>query len=42
MSRSMADALSELCSQFFKGDSSALLAAMASGLVPKSEYRSLE
>jgi len=40
--RSMVDALSELCSPFLNGGNSALIAAIASGLFPKSEYRSLE
>ena len=42
MTRSMVDALSESCSPFLKGGSSAFIAAIASGLFPQNEYRSLE
>jgi len=40
MSRSIVDALSELCCPFVKGCNSAFIAAIANGLVPKNEYRS--
>jgi len=40
MSSSSVDALSELCSPFLKGGNSAFIAAIASGLFPKNEYRS--
>ena len=36
------DALAELCSPFLKGGNSAFIIAIANGLFPKSEYRSLE
>jgi len=36
------DALLELCFTFLKRGNSAFIAAIASGLVPQSEYRSLE
>ena len=36
MSRSSVDALSELCSPFLKGGNSAFIAAIASGLFPKT------
>jgi len=42
MTRSMVYALSELCSPFLKGGNSVFIAAVASGLVPQTEYRSLE
>ena len=42
MTRSIVDALSELCSTFLKGGNSAFIAAIASGLCPQTEYRSLE
>jgi len=42
MTRSMVDALSELCSPFVKGGNSEFIAAIASGLFPETEYRSLE
>jgi len=42
MTRSMVDALSELCSPMLKGGNSASIAAMASDLFPQTEYRSLE
>ena len=42
MPRPMVDALSELCSTFLKGGNSALIAAIAGGLFPRNEYRSLE
>ena len=37
MTRSIADALSELCTPFLKGGNSAFLAAIASGLFPQTE-----
>jgi len=40
--RSMADIFSELCSPFLKGGNSILIAAIASGLFPQTEYRLLE
>jgi len=42
MTRSMVEAFSELCSPFLKGGNSAFITAIASGLVPQTEYRSLE
>jgi len=42
MTRSMVDALSELCSSFLKGGNSTFSAAIASGLFPQTEYRALE
>jgi len=42
MTRSIVDALSELCSPFLKGSNSVFSAAIASGLFPQTEYRSLE
>jgi len=39
MTRSMVDALSELCSPFLKRGKSAFIAAIASGLFPQTEYR---
>ena len=42
MAWSIVDALSELCSPFLKRGNSAFLAAIARGLFPQTEYRSLE
>jgi len=42
MTRSMKDALSELCAPFLKGDNSAFIAVIASGFCPQTEYQSLE
>jgi len=42
MTQSMVDALSELGFPFLKGGNSVFIAAMASGLFPQNEYRSLE
>ena len=42
MTRSMINALSELYSPFLKGGDSVFIAAIASGLFPQNEYRSLE
>ena len=42
MTRSIEDALSELRSPFLKGGNSAFIAAIAGGLFPQTEYRSLE
>jgi len=42
MTRSIVDALSELCSPFLKGGNSTFIAAIASRLFPQTEYRSLE
>jgi len=42
MGWSIVDALSELCSPFLKEGNSASIAAIASGLFPQTEYRSLE
>jgi len=42
MPRSSVDTLSELCSPFLKGGNSTFIPAIASGLFPKNEYRSLE
>jgi len=42
MTRSMVEALSKLCSPFLKGGNFAFIAAIASGLFPQTEYRSLE
>jgi len=38
----MVDTFSELCSPFSKGGNSAFITAIASGLFPQNEYRSLE
>jgi len=40
--QSRVDALLELCFPFLKGDNSAFIAGIASGLFPQNEYRSLE
>jgi len=40
MTRSMVNALSELCSPFLKGDNSAFIAEIASGLFPKPNVSS--
>jgi len=42
MARPIVDILSELCSPFLKEDNSAFITAIASGLFPQTEYRSLE
>jgi len=42
MTRSLVDALSELCSSFLKGGNSAFIAVKESGLFPQTKYRSLE
>jgi len=42
MSRPRVDILSEPCSPFLKGGNSAFIAAIASGLFPKSGYLLLE
>jgi len=42
MTRSMVDALLELCSPFLKGGNSACTVAKVSDLFPQNEYRSLE
>jgi len=42
MTRSIVDALAELCSLFLKGGNSAFIAVIASGLFSQTEYRSLE
>jgi len=42
MTRSVVDVFSEFCSPFLKGGNSAFIAAIASGLFPQTEYRSLE
>ena len=42
ITRSMVDALLELCSPFLKRSNSAFIAAIASGLCPQTEYRSLK
>jgi len=42
MTRSMVDALSELCPLFLKRGNSALIAAMTRGLFPQNEYQSLK
>jgi len=42
MSRSKVETLLELCAPFLKESNSAFIAAIASGLFPKKEYRSLE
>ena len=42
MTRSMVDALSDLCSPFVKGGNFAFITAIASSLFPQTEYRSLE
>ena len=42
MTRSMVDALSELCFPLLKGGNSAFIAAIASGPLPENEYRILE
>ena len=42
ITRSIVDVLSELCSPFLKGGNSAFIPAIASGLFPQTEYRSLE
>ena len=39
---SIVDFLSQLCSPFLKGANSAFIAAIASGIFPQTEYRSLE
>jgi len=42
MAQSIVGVLSELCSPFLKGGNSVFIAAIASGLFPQTEYRSLE
>ena len=42
MTRSLVEALLELCSPFLKGGNFVFIAAIASGLFPQDEYRSLE
>jgi len=42
MSRLRVDTPSELCSSFLKGGKSAFIEAIAKGLFPQNEYRSLE
>jgi len=42
MIRSMVDALSELYFPLLKGGNITFIAAIASGLLPQNEYRSLE
>ena len=42
MTWSIVYVLSELCSPFLRGGNSAFIAAIASGLCPHTEYRSLE
>jgi len=41
MTRSMVDALSELCSPFVKVGNFAFIAAIASGHIPQNEYGSI-
>jgi len=41
MTRSTVDAVLELCSPFLKGGNSEFIAAIASGLFPQTEYRSV-
>jgi len=42
MTRSMVDALSELCSPYLKGGNSVFIGAIAIGLFPQTEYRSIK
>ena len=42
VTRSMVDALSELCSPFLKGGNSVFIVAIVSSLFPQNEYRSLK